>query len=169
LPVACRRFLFLRFWFSSMSNSLALDFFFFFFFAIRQLAPAGCASSAEWSCRSCTDTSTPDVVRSWPTGSHWWESARRYSLKTGRMRSRRETVNRCHHRGSDQPREGERYEIGLVENEVELTGLLKHLGNVEHSIVQEIQRGRSLPKRSFRKTATHRCPNRKQWHRRSLP
>ena len=48
------------------------------------------------------------------------------------MRLRREPVDRCHHRGRDQPREGERYEIGLVVNQVELTGLLEDMGDVEH-------------------------------------
>ena len=41
-------------------------------------------------------------------------------------------MDRCHHRGPDQPREGERYEIGLVVNKVELTGPLKDMGDVEH-------------------------------------
>jgi hypothetical protein len=41
-------------------------------------------------------------------------------------------VDRCHHRGPDQPREGERYKIGLVVNKIELTGLFKDMGDVEH-------------------------------------
>jgi hypothetical protein len=67
-------------------------------------------------------------------------------------------VNRCHHRGSDQPREGERYEIGLVENEVELTGLLKRLGNVEHSFVQGIQRGTILAEAILQKNGNPLMP-----------
>src|SRR5882672_5613184 len=45
---------------------------------------------------------------------------------------RRETVDGRHYRGSDQPREGERYEIGLVVNKVELTSLLEDMGDMEH-------------------------------------
>ncbi len=48
------------------------------------------------------------------------------------MRVGRETVDRRHDRGSDQPREGERDEIGLVVNEIELTSLLKDVGDMEH-------------------------------------
>jgi hypothetical protein len=44
-------------------------------------------------------------------------------LESGQYAFRREPVDRCHHRGPDQPREGERYEIGLVVNQVEVTGL----------------------------------------------
>jgi hypothetical protein len=42
-----------------------------------------------------------------------------------------ETVDRGHHRGFDQPREGERHEIGLVVNQVEVPGLFKDVGDVE--------------------------------------
>ena len=53
-------------------------------------------------------------------------------LEGGQNALRREAVNRRHHRRPDQPREGERHEIGLVVNEVELTGVLEDMGDVEH-------------------------------------
>jgi len=41
-------------------------------------------------------------------------------------------VDRRHDRRVYQPREGERHEIGLVMNEVELAGTLEDMGDVEH-------------------------------------
>ena len=41
----------------------------------------------------------------------------------------------------DQPREGERYEIGLVVNKIELTSLLKDMGDVEHLPLWRRSRG----------------------------
>ena len=48
------------------------------------------------------------------------------------MRSRGEAVDRRHHRRLHQPREGERHEVGLVVNEVELARALEDMGDVEH-------------------------------------
>ena len=50
-------------------------------------------------------------------------------------------MDRCHHGGPNQPREGERHEIGLVVNKVELTGLLKDMGDVEHLPHFRVDRG----------------------------
>ena len=41
-------------------------------------------------------------------------------------------MDRRHHRRLHQPREGERHEIGLVVNEVELARALEDMGDVEH-------------------------------------
>ena len=41
----------------------------------------------------------------------------------------------------NQPREGERHEIGLVVNKVELTGLLEDMGDVEHLPHFRVDRG----------------------------
>ena len=45
---------------------------------------------------------------------------------------RGEAVDRRHHRRLHQPREGERHEIGLVVNEIELARALEDMGDVEH-------------------------------------
>ena len=50
-------------------------------------------------------------------------------------------MDRGHHGGRNQPREGERHEIGLVVNKVELTGLLEDMGDVEHLPHFRVDRG----------------------------
>ena len=57
------------------------------------------------------------------------------------MRSDEKPVDRRHHGGRDQPREGERHEIGLIVNKVELTGLLEDVGDVEHLPHFRVDRG----------------------------
>ncbi len=53
-------------------------------------------------------------------------------LEGGQDALRGEAVDRRHHRRLHQPREGERHEIGLVVNEVELARALEDMGDVEH-------------------------------------
>jgi hypothetical protein len=53
-------------------------------------------------------------------------------LESGQDSFRGEAVDRRHHRCLHQPREGERHEIGLIVNEVELGRALKDMGDVEH-------------------------------------
>ena len=53
-------------------------------------------------------------------------------LEGGQDALRGEAVDRRHQRRLHQPREGERHEIGLVMNEVELARALEHMGDVKH-------------------------------------
>jgi hypothetical protein len=53
-------------------------------------------------------------------------------LERGKDASRGETVDRRHHRRLHQPREGERYKIGMVVDEIELTRALEDMGDVKH-------------------------------------
>ena len=62
-------------------------------------------------------------------------------LEGGQDAFRGEAVDRRDHRRLDQAREGERHEIGLVVNEVELAGALEDMGDVEHLPDLGVDRG----------------------------
>ena len=53
-------------------------------------------------------------------------------LEGGQDALRGEAVDRRHQRRLHEPRKGERHEIGLVMNEVELGGAFEHMGDVQH-------------------------------------